>query len=315
MKEGLVDKETNKTEPRSKLSIWVQAVRAFSFTASMVPVIVGAVLALYYEGAVRWDLLPVILVCSILYHAATNLMSDYFDHGKGVDKDYTFGSSRVIQDGLLEPKNLLFGGWLLYGIATLLGLLLIAVRGETMFWIGLIGLIGGYTYTGKPIGYKYKALGDVLVFVLMGPLMVIGSYFALTGDISQSVILISLPIGFLVTAILHANNHRDIVHDAEAGARTLAGLLGHTGSKFFYYFLILGAYISVIYMVADGTLSRWSFIVFLSLMPAFKLMRTISKNEPADTKTIAMIDVQTAQLHLLFGVLLILSLLISVFVV
>ena len=310
-----MDKETDTAEPRSKLSIWVQAVRAFSFTASMVPVIVGAVLALHYEGAVRWDLLPVILVCSILYHAATNLMSDYFDHSKGVDKDYTFGSSRVIQDGLLEPKNLLFGGWLLFGIGTLLGLLLIAVRGETMFWIGLIGLIGGYTYTGKPIGYKYKALGDVLVFVLMGPLMVLGSYFALTGDISQSVILISLPIGFLVTAILHANNHRDIVHDAEAGARTVAGLLGHTGSKFFYYFLILGTYSSVIYMVVDGTLSRWSFIVFLSLMPAFKLMRTISKNEPADTKTIAMIDVQTAQLHLLFGVLLILSLLISVFVV
>ncbi len=309
-----MNKETNRTEPRSKLSIWVQAVRAFSFTASMVPVIVGAVLALYYEGAVRWDLLPDILICSILYHAATNLMSDYFDHRKGVDKDYTFGSSRVIQDGLLEPKNLLFGGWLLFGIATLLGLFLISVRGETMFWIGLVGFIGGYAYTGKPIAYKYKALGDVLVFVLMGPLMVTGSYFALTGDISQAVILISLPIGFLVTAILHANNHRDIIHDAEAGARTVAGLLGHTGSKFFYYFLILGAYSTVVYMVTDGTLSRWSFMVFLSLIPAFKLMRTISKNEPGDTKTIAIIDVKTAQLHLLFGVLLILSLLISVFV-
>ena len=307
--------ENKTTEPRSKLSIWVQAVRAFSFTASMVPVIVGAVLALYYNGAVRWELLPVILVCSILYHAATNLMSDYFDHGKGVDRDYTFGSSRVIQDGLLEPKRLLFGGWLLFGIATLLGLLLISVRGETMFWIGLIGLIGGYAYTGKPIAYKYKALGDILLFILMGPLMVFGSYFALTGDTSQTVILISLPIGFLVTVILHANNHRDIIHDAEAGARTIAGLLGHAGSKFFYYFLILGAYGAVIYMVTDGTLSQWSFIVFLSLIPAFKLMRTISNNEPGDTESIAMIDVQTAQLHLLFGVLLIVSLLISIFFV
>ena len=240
-------------------------------------------------------------------------MSDYFDHNKGVDKDYTFGSSRVIQDRLLEPKKLLFGGWLLFGIATILGLLLISVRGETMFWIGLIGLIGGYAYTGKPIAYKYKALGDILVFILMGPLMVFGSYFALTGDTSQTVILISLPIGFLVTAILHANNHRDIIHDAEAGARTIAGLLGHTGSKYFYYFLILGAYGAVIYMVTDGILSWWSFIVFLSLIPAFKLIRMISNNEPGDTESIAMIDVQTAQLHLLFGVLLILSLLINLF--
>lgn len=313
MKEGRVNTENSTTEPRSKLSIWVQAVRAFSFTASMVPVIVGAVLALYYERTVKWELLPVILVCSILFHAATNLMSDYFDHAKGVDKDYTFGSSRVIQEGLLEPRSLLLGGWLLFGIASLLGLLLILVRGETMFWIGITGLIGGYAYTGKPIAYKYKALGDILVFILMGPLMVFGSYFALTGDASQTVIIISLPIGFLVTAILHANNHRDIIHDTEAGARTIAGLLGHTGSKFFYYFLIFGAYSAIIYMVTDGILSRWSFIVFLSLIPAFKLIRTISSNGPGDTESIAMIDVQTAQLHLLFGVLLILSLLISVF--
>ena len=71
----------------SKIKVWIQAVRAFSFTASMVPIVVGAALALYYEGEVLWSLFPIVAVCSILYHAATNLISDYFDHKKGVDKD------------------------------------------------------------------------------------------------------------------------------------------------------------------------------------------------------------------------------------
>jgi len=307
------DNKNKPVEERSKFSAWIQAVRAFSFTASMVPILIGAALAAYYQGEVKWVLFPLVAICSLLYHAATNLMSDYFDHQKGVDQDYTFGSSKVIQERLLEPKNLLRAGWLLFGVATMLGLVLIYFRGETMFWLGAAGLVGGYAYTGKPIAYKYKALGDVLVFILMGPLMVFGSYFALTGDVDSKVLMISLPVGFLVTAILHANNHRDIIHDAEAGAKTVAGLLGHSGSKLFYYFLILGAYLSVIYMVSQNILSYWAFMVFLSLPPALKNMKSISGSRPNDIEAISMIDVQTAQLHLLFGVLFTVSLLIGVF--
>jgi len=104
MKEGRVNTENSTTGPRSRLSIWVQAVRAFSFTASMVPVIVGAVLALYYERTVKWELLPVILVCSILYHAATNLMSDYFDClMKNRFKSGFYGSD--CQLGIIIRKN------------------------------------------------------------------------------------------------------------------------------------------------------------------------------------------------------------------
>ena len=77
-------------------------------------------------------------------------------------------------------------------------------------------------YTGKPIGYKYIALGDFLVFTLMGPLMVIGSYYVLTGDYNTNVLYVSLPVGFLVAAILHANNLRGIVHDTQANVKTLA---------------------------------------------------------------------------------------------
>lgn len=302
----------NTTDPsRSKLSIWLQAVRAFSFTASMVPVFVGGMLALSYPGKAAWGLFPLVAICSLLYHAATNLISDYFDFQKGVDRNYTFGSSRAIVDGLLSPGQILAAGWVLFCIATILGFVLIAFRGVPMLVLGVVGLLGGYLYTGKPIGYKYVALGDFLVFTLMGPLMVIGSYFALTGTYHSSVLYVSLPIGFLVAAILHANNLRDIVHDAEAGVKTLANVIGHKGAKLEYFFLVSAAYLSVVIMIVTKTVSPWSLLVFLSLPPALKNVKAIAHSQPGKPEEIALIDVQTAQLHLFFGLLFTISIIVG----
>ena len=289
--------------PRSSLSIWLQAVRAFSFPASIVPVLVGAALARSYEGVADWRLLPLVIVCSVLFHAATNVISDYFDFRKGVDQNYTFGSSRVLTDGLLDPKHLLVGGWLMFAAGCLLGLVLVAFRGVPMLTLGVVGLIGGYCYTGTPIGYKYLALGDLFVFILMGPLMVIGSYLALTGHYDVSVLYASLPVGCLVAAILNANNLRDIAHDAEAEVKTLAIALGHRAAKGEYVILIAGAYVAVAVMVLTGTVPRWSLLVLLSLPPAIGNMRAILRSREGEPEDIAMLDVRTAQHHLLFGLL------------
>jgi 1,4-dihydroxy-2-naphthoate octaprenyltransferase len=302
---------SEQVESRSKLSIWAQAVRAFSFTASLVPVLVGGMLALNYDGEVAWGLFPLVIICSVMYQAATNLISEYFDYKKGVDQDYTFGSSRVIVDGLLSPRQVLTGGWIIFLVSVALGLILVAFRGLPILILGIIGLAGGYFYSGRPVGFKYFALGDILVFILMGPLMVIGSYFTLTGDYNSTVLLVSLPVGCLVSAILHANNTRDIVHDAAAGARTFANLLGHSGAKIEYLILVLGAYLIVLLLVLSKTIPIWSLFVFLSIPIALKNIKTILSSQPGQPQAIAMIDLQTAQLHFLFGILLSLSLVIS----
>jgi len=194
---------------------WIQAIRVFSFTASILPVFVGAALTLYQKEPIAWGLFPIVIICSILFQAATNLISDYDDFKNGVDQDYTFGSSRVIVEKLLTPGQVRNAAFLAFGIGCLLGLLLVYFRGIPLLMLGIIGLMGGYLYTGKPIGYKYIALGDLCVFILMGPLMVIGSYFTLTGTYHTDILLASLPIGCLVSAILFANNLRDIHHDTE----------------------------------------------------------------------------------------------------
>ena len=299
------------TTSRTKLSIWLQTIRPFSFTASITPVIVGAVLALSYPGEVHWFLFPLVAICSLLFHAGTNVVSEYFDYRHNVDRPETYGSSKVLVEHLLSPKEVLTGGIVLFVVGFLLGLILVAFRGAPIFWLGIIGLLGGFFYTGKPIGYKYIALGDFLVFTLMGPLMVIGSYYVLTGDYTSTVLYVSLPIGFLVAAILHSNNLRDIVHDAHANVRTVANLIGLKAAKVEYFLLIGAAYASVLIMVITDTVGIWALIVFLSLPPAFKNLKSIKGARLDNVGAIAMIDVQTAQHHFLFGLLLTVGLALS----
>ena len=296
---------------RSTLSIWVQAVRAFSFPAHIVPVLVGAMLALNYQGETKWWLFPIVLVCALLFHTGTNLLSDYFDYKKGVDQDYTYGSSKVIFEGLLTERQVMMGGWVAYLIGIALGIVLIWVRGLPIFYLGLVGFLGGVFYTAGPVGYKYRALGDFLVFALMGPLMVIGSYFVLTGSYSIEVLYTSLPVGCLVAAILAANNYRDIAHDREAGIKTLASLLGYRGAKIWYSLLVLGAFLSVVIMVIYRVNNPWTLLVVFSLPQAYKNVDTLRRNKPGKIESIALLDQQTAQVHMQFGVLLAIGLIIG----
>lgn len=296
---------TTQNQERSNISIWFQAFRPFAYSASITPVLVGAMIALaYYPGEISWFLFPVAMIAGVLFHTATNLISEYFDYKKGVDRIDTYGSSRVIVESLLDPRKVLIAGYIAFALGFALGGILIYFRGVEMLLFGIIGLLGGYFYTGAPFGYKYVALGDFLVFTLMGPLMVIGSYFTLTGDFNLNVLYISLPVGFLVAAILHANNLRDVMHDSSVKIKTMAILFGLKGSIFEYYFLVIGSYLSVIVMTVFGILSPWSLLVFISLPQALGNLKEISKAEIDKPEKIAMMDVKTAQHHMMFGVLL-----------
>ena len=303
------------TRTPSEAKIWFRATRPFSFTASVIPCVVGAMTALLVEGGYSmWYLFPFILLSSVLLHAATNLVSDYYDFVKGVDTKDSMGGSGVLIEGLLKPRRVFNAGILFFAIAFLLGLPIIFARGELILVLGIIGILGGFFYTGWPIGYKYVALGNFFVFLLMGPLMVVGTFYALTGTYTADVLYISLPIGFLVAGILQAINLRDIIHDQKANIKTFASVAGSGYAKAEYSVLIIGAYVIVVALVLLKVLSPWSLIVMLSLPPAIKNLNQIKGVAVDNTSKIAMLDVQTAQLHLLFGLLLSVSILISKFV-
>ncbi len=293
-----------KTKPKNIFALCLQAVRVFSLTASAVPVLIGAAIAFAGKEAVSWGLFPLVLFCSVMFQIGTNMINDYYDFKKGIDTEASYGSSRCLVDGLLRPAQMLTGGLGAFALGILGGFVLIYFRGWPILLLGVVGFLGGLCYTAKPISYKYFALGDVAVFILMGPLMVIGSYFCLTGHYDNSVLFISIPVGFLVTAILQANNARDINHDSRIGVKTVALLLGLDRTKFCYVSLLVGAYLAVIVMVLTGVLGWWALIVFASLPLTAKNIKTICRCSDSCPESIVGLDVMTAKLHLAFGVLL-----------
>ncbi len=290
---------------RHPASVWLQAVRAFSFTASIIPVLLGGLYALTYAGDKNWALLPLAVLGGLFLHAGTNLFNDYFDYKRGVDGPETYGSSRVLVDGLLPPEKIRTGGFVFFGLASAIGAILIYFVGWPIIVLGALGLFGGYLYTGQPIGYKYLAMGDVLVFFLMGPLMVIGGYLVVTGTWNLSVLALSVPIGLLVVSILHANNLRDRIHDGQAGIATVARLIGHRWGKVEYVLLVAGAYVAVGALAWANVLSPWTLLVLISGVPAAKNIALVLKSREAFPEDLATADVASAQVHMLFGVLLI----------
>ncbi|MDX1708914.1 MAG: prenyltransferase, partial [Desulfobacterales bacterium] len=168
--------------------------------------------------------------------------------------------------------------------------------------IGTIGVFASITYTAPPFKYKYIALGELSVFLMWGPLMVLGAYFIQRQAFSANALLISIPFGILVALVLLANNIRDISHDRSKGIRTLPIIIGERNGLRLYSTLIVLAYAGIIGMSIAGPLHLWTLIVVLSLPLALKLIRQMMHAIPADA------DAQTAKLDTAFGILLVVSL-------
>jgi 1,4-dihydroxy-2-naphthoate octaprenyltransferase len=295
---------------RDRVGAYWEIARPFSFTASTVPVAVGGALAAV-EGLFDWTLFLVALVAGVLLHVGTNVTNEIYDVRKGVDTIVSPRASHAIVKGRISDREAYVMAILAFAAAFVLGLYLVSVRGWPVVALGLAGLIGGYTYTAPPFQYKFSPYGIPLVFILMGPLMVVGSYFVITGTVDWSALAISIPVGFLVAAILHGNEWRDISEDARAGARTFSVRMGRQAAHWLYISLVVGAYIALTVAVLAGLLPTWSLLAILSLPLLVRQIRSAEFGASGQQRAIAMIDLQTAQLHAAFGYLMVAGLIIA----
>jgi 1,4-dihydroxy-2-naphthoate octaprenyltransferase len=124
-----------------------------------------------------------------------------------------------------QSHELRVGAVMLYALSAMAGMYLAAVRGWALLWIGLIGIFASISYTAPPFRYKYKALGELSVFIMWGPLMVEGAYFVQRQAFSMEAFWVSLPFGVLVALVLLINNTRDIGHDKQKGIITIPILI------------------------------------------------------------------------------------------
>ena len=287
-----------------------EIVRPFAYTASLVPVAAGGALA-WLDG--RFALLPFILalIGAVLLHSGTNVINEVYDVRQGIDTITSPRASHAIVAGRISEAGARRLGLACFGLAIVAGLALTALRGWPIVALGLLGLTGGYFYTAPPFQYKFHALGVPLVFLLMGPLMTVGAYFAASGTWSATALVLSVPVGLLVAAILHGNEWRDIGEDTRAGIATLSSRLGRDLAHSGYLALILGAYVTLCLAVAARLLPPASLLAILSLPFLAQVMRSAELGSAGQARAIAMIDLETARLHLAFGGLLVLGIIVA----
>ncbi len=291
-------------EPRLRRFVrtWWLAVRPFSFTASVTPVVLGSVLAAY-DGAWSWLLFAITLVGSVSIHAGTNLINDFYDWKKGTDTPESLGPNRALKEGILTPQQVFWGGIFFFALGSGLGLYLVATRGLLILYLGIFSVLAGWFYTAGPAAFAYIGMGEIVVFIFMGPVMIMGSYFVQMQSVNWNVFLVSIPIGLLVACILHANNMRDIEDDRANNKRTLANLLGRKASRWEYYVLIGGSYLTLVLLVLFGVAPPFVLLALLTLPKAAGLIRTAAVHEaPARLNKVIR---GTADLHERFGWLMI----------
>ena len=283
---------------------WFLAMRPWSFSMSAISVSVGAALAATHSSF-SWSLYILSAVAMMALHGGVNLMNDFFDYRSGVDIEdaaTTQYRPHPLVEGKIYPMPVLWVSIILFSLGMALGLFLVYLRGWEILWIGIIGVIAGVFYTAPPFSYKYKAWGELSVFLMWGPLAVEGAYFIQIGHFSWAAFWVSIPFGVLVALVLFANNLRDVETDAKANVNNLAMVFGPNNGPIVYVAMVLAALISVIIMSFVGPLGRWSLLVLLSLPIAFKLIKAMIREVPKDA------DARTAQLNTAFGTLLVISL-------
>ena len=258
----------------------IRALRLPFITASVLPFIFGTFIAGHRFQATNFILG---LATVALAHLSANLMNDYADSKTGVDwqdKNFYkfFGGSKLIQENKFSEKFYLYLA-VSFSLLALASIVALSVR------LGLPALVLAYlailalawAYSSKPFRFSYRRLGELVIFICFGPVLVMGGYFIQTHKfISAESFFLSLPFGFLTTAILFANEIPDYPQDSRAGKLTWVTITGQQKAFILYDILVFFAFCSIAINIRFGFLgpvSLFSFVFILLALRAADILR------------------------------------------
>ncbi|MHA1214976.1 MAG: prenyltransferase [Candidatus Hodarchaeales archaeon] len=299
----------------NKVTIWIRAIRAPFFTASIIPLALGMAVAWYEFGTFDVFLGLLTLVAGIAIHAGTNLANDYFDRETDdINEFYTQfnGGSRMIQNNIIPPRHILFASIISYIIGVIAALSIVILTNGILLVVFLVTAISlGFFYTALPVRFSYRGLGEIAVFVGFGPLGVLSAYYIQLGHLnSMTPLFASIPIAFLIAMVLFLNEFQDRDADLKAGKRTIVVALGKETSIKIFIAGIVMAYVSQFTIVMLFKLPLILLLPFISFPMVFKIIKIAKENYnaihellPANGMTIA--------LHFIFGVLMIIGYLLA----
>ena len=291
--------------PLSRTRAWILAVRPKTLSAAAAPVFVGTGLAAAH-GTHRALPAAAALVGALLIQIGTNLANDYYDFLRGGDTEDRVGPTRVTAGGMIPPKQVWWGMVLTLSSALLVGTYLVSVGGWPVLWIGTASLICAVAYTGGPYPLAYHGLGDLFVFLFFGLVAVGGTYWVQALGLPVDVLVAGVGVGALNTAILVANNVRDLETDRAAGKRTLAVRLGRFGSRIEYALLMAVGFSVPVLGVALFGWPRLALVALAAAVASITPVALVMTKDDARELVPALPG--TARIVALYGVLLGLSL-------
>lgn len=302
----------------SQVSQWIGGARPRTLPAALVPVAVGAAIAYFLVTNLEpWQFVLrtiLALVVSFGLQIGVNYANDYSDGIRGTDENRV-GPIRLVGQGLAKPNDVKRAAFISFGVAALAGLILVLI---TQAWwlllVGLVAIAAGWFYTGGSRPYGYSGYGEFAVFFFFGPVAVTGTTFVLVGHIAMIALILSIPIGFLATALLVTNNLRDIPTDVVSGKKTLAVQLGESRTRELYTLCLVISYaictlVGLLGLGLPQAFPLGALAVLASLPIAYIPWRQVANG--ARGRDLVRVLGQTSAVQIFFGLLLVIGLVIS----
>jgi len=252
------------------MNIWWQTIRPKTLFASLSPVLLASALA-YRAEMFDWTLCLVTLFCALTLQIAVNIANDLYDGLSGVDNEERVGPTRALHAGLVTQRQLTTALRLVVLLSTLSGCYLVYEGGVIFLFLGMLSLLGVYSYSAGPFPLASHALGETAVFLFFGLIAVLGSYYLQTQSLSLTALLYACIAGLHASAVMLVNNIRDIASDKKAGKITLAVCLGDKRARALFVFLIVMSLVLHCLIEHPSAISLWLPLV-LALVLSTKLV-------------------------------------------
>ncbi len=246
----------------------VRALRLPFLTGSIMPVAVVATWA-SLGRQLSWPLVLLTFLGVGFLHLGGNTINDYYDAAgsDAVNRRTTpfSGGSRVIQEGGLSRGVMLAMSLASFGLALLCGLALAWLGRPWVLAVGVAGLAGAWFYSGGPVAFMSRSLGEVVLFLVFGPILTWGAGYVFTGTWDWRPFVLGLPTGWVILAVLWINQFPDSQADRSAGKINWVVRLGTAKARWVYALLMLLPYPTLALMVHLGGFTPWLYLGWLTL--------------------------------------------------
>ncbi len=283
------------------MTVWLKGARPQTWPVSVVPVAVGT--AAVAPDVIWWRALLAVVVALGL-QIGVNYANDYSDGIRGTDADRV-GPARLVGDGLATPHQVRLAAVVAFGVAAVVGLVLVVVVAWWLVLVGVVCILAGWFYTGGKHPYGYFGFGELFVFLFFGMVATVGTAFVQIEDISGLAVAAAVPVGLMCCAILMANNLRDLATDQQSNKLTLAVRLGSKRAVWAYVGMVVGALGSAAMLML---VRPWALLTLLGIAPVLHVVRVALTDDTKAPGSKASLLRHTARLHVVLGGLLVLAL-------